>query len=290
MSEAVATQAGLGRRSGALAIALAFFAPVAAFAYVCRLGWGIAYVLLGPALMFVGGRLGLPTTAAGYWTQLGLLILALLAGLVLAYRFARHLPAGAELRWYNRWYHYVWLGLVGVAVSHLLMTYRGAVFGFEPYRIPSTSMQPTLTVGDFIVVDRRASTMAGIERGDIVIYAPRKYPEQFWTARVVGLPGETIVAKRHLVDIDGVRLQEPYLARSGEAADFPVPFERVALGAEEYFLMGDNRPNADDSRFQGPVARAAIRGKVQAIWFSYSPFTHSIDTSRIGDLPVAYGK
>lgn len=287
MNEAVA---GSSHRSGALAVVLAFFLPLVAFAYVRRPGWGIAYVLLGPALMFAAGRLGLITTAMGYWTLLVAVYAIMLIGLVLAYRFARAMPEGAPLRWYNRWYHYIWLALVGVAISYSMATHRGALFGFEPFRIPSTSMQPALVPGDFIVVDERASAMADIERGDIVIYMPRRYPEQAWTARVIGLPGETIVAKHHLVDIDGVRLQEPYLAHSREAADYPATFERVALGAEEYFLMGDNRPNAEDSRFQGPVARSAIRGKVRAIWLSYSPFTHSIDTSRIGTLPAAYGK
>lgn len=290
MSQSVATPAGLRRRSGALAVLLAFFLPVAGFAYVRQLRWGIALILAAPVLFFVGGRLGMPTTPQGYYALGSLVLAVILTSLVLAFRFARALPAGAEPRWYNRWYHYIWLALLGALVSNLMMNHRGMLFGYENFRIPSASMQPALAVGDFITVDTRNSAMATIERGDIVTYVPRRYPDQTWIARVVGLPGETIVAKGNTAEINGRRLAETYLAAPQPDDAYPIPFERTTLGASEYFLMGDNRPNADDSRYQGPVDRSALRGKARAIWFSYSPFTHSIDTARIGTLPIAHAK
>lgn len=290
MSQSVATPVGLRRRSGALAVLLTFFLPVAGFAYVRQLRWGIALILAAPVVMFMGGRLGMPATTRGYYVFGCLLLVVILASLVLAFRFARALPVGAAPRWYNRWYHYIWLALLGVLVSNLMMSHRGALFGYENFRIPSANMQPTIAVGDFITVDTRNSTMATIERGDIVTYVPRRHPDQTWIARVVGLPGETIVAKDNTAEINGKRLTETYLAASQPDDAHPIPFERTTLGASEYFLMGDNRPNADDSRYQGPVDRNALGGKARAIWFSYSPFTRSIDTARIGTLPIAHAK
>ncbi|HJR73123.1 MAG TPA: signal peptidase I [Luteimonas sp.] len=290
MKQAVAASNGLVRRNGALALLLTFFAPLAGFAYVRELRWGVALVLLTPALMLLFSHLGLLTKLPGVYALMGLMCALALASLALAFRFARALPVGTERRWYNRWYHYVWLALLGLLVSNLMVTHRGVLFGYETFRVASTSMQPTLMRGDFIAVDTRDSTVAAIGRGDIVTYVPNEYPDQAWLARVVGLPGESIVAKDNVVEVNGVRLPEPYLGAQQSADPTPVPVERVALGSDEYFLMGDNRPNSADSRFQGPVTRAALRGKARAIWFSYSPTTHSIDTARIGTLPSVRAK
>ena len=83
----------------------------------------------------------------------------------------------------------------------------------------------------------------------------------------------------HLL-FDGKSLDEPWqTVRDGTA--YPGDFESVTLGPDEYYLMGDNRPNSEDSRYTGPVRRGAMLAKVRTIWLHYSP-TQGIDTSRIG--------
>ena len=283
MNEVVATR-GLRRRSKLVALLFTLFAAPVGFAYVRRLGWGLGFVLSTPLLMLVGGWLGLPFSPVGYWVLLGVVALVGIAGIVTAVVQAHRLPEGAAPRWYNRWYHYLWLAVVGILFSSFLLGHRAELFGFEPFRIPSTAMQPTLVPGDFIVVDSRASAMRDIRRGDIVTYKPIRYPKQTWIKRVIGLPGETIVVKGSGVEVNGKPLSEPWATVREPVVEIPIPFERVVLGPDQYFLLGDNRPNSEDSRFTGPVARETILGKARAIWFHWMR-PEGFEPSRIGTLP-----
>nr|WP_269448191.1 signal peptidase I [Lysobacter gilvus] len=165
---------------------------------------------------------------------------------------------------------------------NLVAQHRGAIFGAEPFRIPSTAMEPTLTPGDFITVDYRAGAMAKIERGDIVIFAPPHHPDQRWIKRVVGLPGERVDASGERVSIDGVPLRETWRTTPNVGAS-PGTYERITLGPDDYFLMGDNRPNSEDSRYTGPVERAAIQGKARTIWLHWMK-PEGFDASRIGPI------
>lgn len=288
----VGAATGLRPRSGLLAVVLAYFLPVVGFAYVRRLGWGIAYVLLAPLILFAGGRLGLPATLVGFYAMSGTMLLVLVAMLVTVFRVARETPAGASPRWYNRWFHYSWLTLASLILGNWLFANwfvdnRGEMFGYETFRIPSTSMMPTLKPGDFVSLDARKSTLSSINRGDIVVYRPNAHPNEKWTARVVGLPGEAVVVRGNGASVSGQQLPEPYvITKEKLPAGIEVPFATVTLGKDEYFLMGDNRPNAEDSRFQGPIPRQAIMGKLRTIWFSFDPSRRSVDFSRIGNLPI----
>ena len=281
MSDLVATT-GLRRRSSLLAVVGAYFAAPAGFAYVQRLGWGVALALAIPLLMLLGAQTGLVFTPYGYWVMLAITFSLVAAGLVMAFRFARAMPEGTPPRWYNRWYHYAWLAALPIVAMNIALDHRGAVFGAEPFRIPSTAMQPTLTPGDFITVDYRAGTMAKIERGDIVIYIPSHHPDQRWIKRVVGLPGERVDASGESVSIDGVPLRESWRTTPNIGAS-PGAFEQVTLGPDDYFLMGDNRPNSEDSRYTGPVERAALLGKARTIWLHWMR-PEGFDASRIGPI------
>ena len=279
-------------RSGLLAVIVAYFLPVVGFAYVRRLGWGLAYVLLAPLVLLAGGRLGMPTTLAGFYAMAGAMLLVLVAMLVTVFRLARQMPEDASPRWYNRWFHYLWLAIASLVLGNWLFAdwfvgNRGAVFGYETFRIPSTSMDPTLKPGDFVSVDARNGSLSQINRGDIVIYRPKAHPDQKWMARVVGLPGEAVAVEGNGASVSGKRLLEPYVVtKETLPVGIEVPFAATMLGQDEYFLMGDNRPNAEDSRFQGPIPREAIVGKLRTIWFSFDPTRRSVDFSRIGNLPI----
>ena len=283
MSEAVAPRS-LRRRSGTLAVIGAYFSPPTAFAYTQKIGWGIAFVLASPLVLLIGGRTGLAFTRYGYVAMLGIAAIVVVVTMITAFRSARAVPDGAPARWYNRWYHYLWIAAATLAFVAVMGSHRGAIFGYEPFRIPSTAMQPTLVPGDFIVADYRAASMADIRRGDIVTYKPVRHPKETWIKRVIGLPGETIVVKGNGVEIDGKPLSEPWATVREPVVEIPVPFERVVLGPDQYFLLGDNRPNSEDSRFTGPVARQAMLGKARAIWFHWMR-PAGFDPSRITTLP-----
>lgn len=121
-------------------------------------------------------------------------------------------------------------------------------------------MEPTLLVNDILMVRKDAFWHRAPRRGEIVLFVRDGEPD-FFVKRVVGLPGETVLVASGFVSIDGRWLQEPYAARQRVR-------ERVlqrALGADEYFLMGDNRSHSEDSRDFGPIKRADITGLVTSI-------------------------
>ena len=286
MSDAIEKAPGLSRRSKFLAVLMALFVLPAGFAYVRRLGYGIGLVFASPLLMFIAGRMGLPFTPSGYYALLAVLGLLLLGYLVLAFHFARTLPVGAAPCWYNCWYHYVWIAALGAVIGNVMLANRGALFGYDTFRISSTAMQPTLMVGDFVMADTRAKATGNIQRGDIVIYVPVDRPGEVWVKRVIGLPGEAVRMIGNDVEIDGKPLAESWMTIRDREFLGRVQYPSALLGDDEYFLLGDDRPNSIDSRLSGPVSRAALRGKVRAVWFHFSPQA-GMDTSRIGGLSPA---
>jgi len=121
------------------------------------------------------------------------------------------------------------------------------------------SMEPTIVNRQRLTVDRDVYLSSDPERGDIVLlkHAERQILQN--AKRVVGLPGETITIEGGAVFVDGVRLEEPYLApgtlTDSEKREFKIP-------EDSYFVLGDNRTFSSDSRLWGPVARDWISAKV----------------------------
>ncbi len=128
----------------------------------------------------------------------------------------------------------------------------------KSFKIPSSSMEPTLLIGDRIW----AKPEARINRGDLIVFKPPDNPGTDYIKRVIGLPGEQVTVSKTTVLIDGRKLDEPY-------AVFADPlwrnirrdeFGTITVPEGSYFVMGDNRDNSKDSRYFGPVPRANIFG------------------------------
>lgn len=175
-------------------------------------------------------------------------------------------------------------------------------FTVQPFRIPSESMEPTLLVGDFLLVDKevandpRPSLFAPtnvIHRGDLIVFHYPVEPSLHLVKRVVGLPGDRIRLRDGHVVVDGRAVPEPYAifrpsAPDNYRDDFPrmssvgsgidsrwwiqmhslVSNGELTVPADDYFVLGDNRNDSEDSRYWGFVPRAAIVGKPFLIYFS----------------------
>ncbi len=139
------------------------------------------------------------------------------------------------------------------------------------FSIPSGSMLPTLQIGDRILVDKLSIRLGGISRGDVVVFARpplERQPYADLVKRVVGLPGETVGLADGRVTIDGRPLAEPWLPRPlppTEPSPVPAPFGlvrpyRVPVG--EYYVLGDNRTESEDSRYFGPIPASLVVGRV----------------------------
>lgn len=249
-----------------LAVLLGLFVPLVGFAYIGRLALGVAVFAVVPVAMFVFGRTGWLHSLPVFYLFAAFAVLVQLWTLYYVWRQVRN-SVDLRPRVYDRWFVYVGLLVFSVVSSQWLASNRGYVFGFETYRIPSVSMSPTLSVGDMVLADMRSVAVDRLERGDIVVYRASLSGDAPVIGRVVGLPGETVSAGARDVDIDGAGLIEPYLSTNRDAMP-PMPPSSQTLGADEYFILGDNRSHSDDSRFRGPCRGDHIIGKVSAIWWS----------------------
>ena len=163
-------------------------------------------------------------------------------------------------RWLIEW-AVVLLVAVGVAVGI-------RTFVVQTFFIPSASMEPTLMVGDRILVDKLSYHLHAVHRGDIVVFGTppgeNAGPQvKDLVKRVVGLPGETVSSSGGQVDINGKPLSEPWLVKGTVTTGI----QTQTVPAGEYFVMGDNRSDSQDSRFFGPIHRSLIVGRVvMKIW------------------------
>ena len=186
-------------------------------------------------------------------------------------------------------------------------------FLFEPFRIPSDSMMPTLLDGDFIfvnkftyglrlpVVNAEIVALGEPQRGDVVVFRLPSDPSTNYIKRLVGLPGDTVemrlgklIRNGTLVSEGYVEHTEPdmdpspedfkwqkdYLVRTAAAATGYHPSRNnwgpLVVPKGNYFVLGDNRDNSLDSRYWGWVADSLVKGRPFVIYYSYSP--DSVDT------------
>lgn len=139
--------------------------------------------------------------------------------------------------------------------------------------VEGDSMNPTLTDQDNVLVSRITYTLSEPKRFDIVVFELRSDPDTCYIKRVIGLPGETVTIRDGEVYINGVLLAEDVygnapIRRAGRAA------ASVTLGEDEYFVMGDNRNNSLDSRYDDPgnILKKQLIGKVLLRFWPLSSF------------------
>jgi signal peptidase I len=170
--------------------------------------------------------------------------------------------------------------LVSVVVVAILVAVLLRTFVVATYSIPSGSMEPTLKIGDRIVVDKLSYKLHGVDRGNIVVFStpPTENcagpPVSDLVKRVIGLPGEIISLAGGNVYINGHLLPEPFLPPNLRDDTYPgpahVPYAlhhafRIPPG--EVYMMGDNRPDSCDSRYWGPIPESTIVGQADMrIW------------------------
>jgi signal peptidase I len=144
-------------------------------------------------------------------------------------------------------------------------------FLIQPFYVKGASMEPNFTNNEYLIIDEISYRFEEPIRGDIVVFEYPKDPDQFFIKRVVGLPGETIEITGGKVLLyngtypNGRVLDEPYLASGWTNGK-----EKVTLGPDEYYVLGDNRDQSLDSRSFGPIKRDHIIGKV---WFRGLPIS-----------------
>ncbi|MEZ5319983.1 MAG: signal peptidase I [Vicinamibacterales bacterium] len=181
-------------------------------------------------------------------------------------------------------------------------------FVFQAFKIPTGSMENNLLVGDHLIVNKMifAPTASALERailpgrpirrGDVIVFKYPKDPERDFIKRVIGLPGDRLELRRKQIYIDDQPLDEPYvhfLQPLSPEGSVPVGDRRledygpVTVPPGQYFMMGDNRDNSEDSRYWGFLPRSYVKGQALFIYFSFNedePLTHLFSGIRWGRL------
>jgi signal peptidase I len=180
-----------------------------------------------------------------------------------------------------------------IVVLALGLAFGIQAFIVKPYRIPSGSMEPTLAIGQRVLVDRIGNDFFSPSVGDIIVFHPpvgattmqcgdthekitqacdrptKGESSQNYIKRLVAGPGDRIKIINGHVWLNGVRQHEPFANFASCAGNtdcnYPTP---ITIPPGYYFMMGDNRDFSDDSRFWGPVPRSWIIG---AAFFTYWP-------------------
>ena len=170
--------------------------------------------------------------------------------------------------------------LVGVVVVAILVAALLRTFVVATYSIPSGSMEPTLQIGDRIVVNKLSYHLHGVDRGNVVVFSTPPAedcagpPVSDLVKRVIGLPGEIISLANGRVFINGHLLPETFLPPDVRNDTYPGPsgntyslHHAYRIPTGDVFVMGDNRPQSCDSRYWGPIRESTIVGKVDMrIW------------------------
>jgi signal peptidase I len=182
------------------------------------------------------------------------------------------------------------LTLVAVVVFVIVIQ----AYVVKPYRIPSASMEPTLDVGDRVLVDRFSERILGHSPsvGDVVVFHPPSGADaqecgnpdqggnsttpcdtatagrssQTFIKRVVGVGGDHISIRNGHVIRNGKQEKDSYIApcAGGLGCDFPTT---ITIPKGSFYMMGDNRGNSDDSRFWGPVPKKWLIGKARVTYW-----------------------
>ena len=154
--------------------------------------------------------------------------------------------------------------LVIIGLTYFIVTFVG-----QRTMVDGSSMEPTLSDGDNLIVDKISYRFKEPERYDIIVFPYRHAENTYYIKRIIGLPGETIQIIDGYVYINGEELGEHYgmevMLESGIAE------EAIELGADEYFVLGDNRNHSSDSRDSkvGVLKRSEIIGRA---WVRIYPF------------------
>jgi signal peptidase I len=161
--------------------------------------------------------------------------------------------------------------IAGAVVIALLVQ----AFAVKPFRIPTPTMADTVHAGDRVLVDRISYHFADVGRGDVIVFTGHGPIPLL--KRVVGVPGDTIALRDGRLYVNGHLAAQDFVRRAGSAFEPTLPgpdpsapcslHEPFVVPAGQYFVMGDNRTDSDDSRYWGMVLRAQILGKAFAVYW-----------------------
>lgn len=271
-------------RNPFLAFIFAAIIPGFGQVYNGQIKKGIIFLLLTLLLPFLWGFTRLGIFFLGFFFIIAVDICFRIYIIYDAIKNARKLKSFTP-KSYNTWYHYF---LIFISVNLILWFYDyNSILGVKSYEIPTNSNEPTLKVGDKIVADLKAFENSQPNYGDIVIFQ-KKDSVNPWVYRIVGLPNDRLEIQNNFLIINGKRCKASFIkeTRSEEfdlneyeeelpnghrhkmytskkpIEDAEKTVSETIIPVDSYYLIGDNRDNAMDSRYIGVINKKEIIGKI----------------------------
>ncbi|HTD25124.1 MAG TPA: signal peptidase I [Terriglobales bacterium] len=210
-----------------------------------------------------------------------------------------------------------WLGLLQSLLVVVVIALFVVTFLIQAFQIPSGSMENTLLVGDYVMVDKVRFGEGGIWNnvlpyspiwhGDIIVFKYPINPSLHYVKRVIGLPGDRVRMENKNVWVNGKLLHEGYtIYQTGGRGSFPsdslyehtngswttqlpnfVRGDELVVPPGSYFVLGDNRDDSEDSRFWGFVPRENIEGRPWLVYFSFAASPVGTEEAQAADGKLA---
>jgi len=270
-----------------IATLLSLFVPLLGMLYLQRPRLALIYTLASLLFPIVAIGLSLSGGTVELVAGIGNWVVNIAAA-IHAFRIASAGEPIATRRWYSRWY-----GLIGPWVGFFTVVFLVRSFFYEPFRIPSEAMYPTLPEGSFVFVKKwgygdygtfgvrflDAEPTAEVTRGELLLFRLTNDSDTVYIKRVIGLPGDRIRCSKEQIVINGTPVSATPLEARGryrlaretfDGVSFTVahldvrPAQSCDLTVPEghYYMLGDNRENSKDSRHFGPIPRSNLLGRV----------------------------
>ena len=171
--------------------------------------------------------------------------------------------------------------LVRFALIAIIIVIPIRIFVAQPFIVSGSSMVPTFSDGQYLIVDEISYLLGTPKRDDVIVFRNPQNTSVFFIKRIIGLPGETVDVNSALNQVtitnkehpNGFELDQSFIKNIGGID------AHMQLGNNEYFVMGDNRPASSDSRYWGTVPRNLITGRV---------FLRLFPINKVGLLPGSF--
>ena len=145
-----------------------------------------------------------------------------------------------------------------ICVLALVLALLTKQFVTQVYAISGRSMEPTLHDGEMVMIHKLSPSLIELERGDLVIFRAPKDPNKDLIKRVVALPGDTVEICDNELFVNGELVTEEYILQDA----YPRDEDKLTVPVDQIYVLGDNRPQSQDSRQFGPVPLHSVRGEV----------------------------
>lgn len=205
-----------------------------------------------------------------------------------AIKDAKRGKASYQLRKYNRWYVYLACWAAASILIQPVVAFSIKSNFIQAYKIPAGSNEPTLLIGDHILVDRRPSARVP-KLNNLIVFEFPEDPRRDFVKRIVAVGGDTVEVRDKVLYLNGIKASDPYginvesftmPANGKNPRDFYGP---VIVPEGHVFVLGDNRDRSYDSRFWGFVEEEKIKGTVKSIYWSWDSIDEAVRWERIGE-------